>query len=627
MAERFQKIPGTQKISESYGVIDQNFEQLDNELSAIEQRIDALDTLSPADRTKLDGIEEGAQVNQNAIAKINDVEADDPSDAVTIVGGTGIAVTSNPLSKEVIVTATGEATPGPHATSHLQHGSDPIPLATTTEGGLMSAEDKQALEALKGLPSELDDLAGPGRTTETVKGNADALAAHLADFTQLENDYNHQVIKLQFPIRMMEKIKKKNEYKLTPPTGFTWNDAPINIYKNLSSEIYTDFDAADFQHVGAGKTYYVDVNNGDDSNDGLTPSSSLKSVHVALAKSDVDIIIVAEGYYQDLHGFNNLPMQNKNITIKAAPGANVIISTERKLAWTKTEGYTNVYNASRTQVATVWDGKVLDKFGDYTKLQEVESIASVDATPGSYYYNSPNLYVHTVDSRAADSDIHVFLNLRNLYNTGDSTTYIEGIKLYGGNSGAAYVATTGAGQNPLFVAKDCEFKYASEGNGGFTALGADVILQKCVFSRNAKDGANYHARNGRVNRVIEVDCVGRNNGLGRNTDTDNNSSIHDGGKIIRVNCTYHGSEGPNVHDINAGTESWNIGCESYASAATLSSRNSNYMVEDGAKMWLDTCIGYDSDNAFRVWANGELYIRNVLFDDGNQLVDGTLVEY
>lgn len=158
MAERFQKIPGTQKISESYGVIDQNFEQLDNELSAIEQRFESLDTLSPADRAKLDGIEEGAQVNQNAFAKVNDLEASDPSDAVTITGGTGITTTTNPNTKEVIITATGEATPGPHGSAHLEFGSDPIPYATETTGGLMTAEDKQKLTELEGLPDEVSEL-------------------------------------------------------------------------------------------------------------------------------------------------------------------------------------------------------------------------------------------------------------------------------------------------------------------------------------------------------------------------------------------------------------------------------------------------------------------------------------
>jgi hypothetical protein len=103
--------------------------------------------MSAADKQKLDGIEVGAEKNQNAFSKVNDVEASDPSDELTITGGTGIAVTTNPNTKEVIVTATGSSTPGPHGSSHTEHGADPIPAATTTEGGLMSAEHVQMLES------------------------------------------------------------------------------------------------------------------------------------------------------------------------------------------------------------------------------------------------------------------------------------------------------------------------------------------------------------------------------------------------------------------------------------------------------------------------------------------------
>lgn len=114
--------------------------------------------MSAADKQKLDGIETGAEVNQNAFARVNDVEASDPSDELIFEGGTGITITTNPNEKKVIFTATGTSTPGPHGSSHTEHGADPIPNATISEGGLMSAEDKQSLEALKGLPQEVAEL-------------------------------------------------------------------------------------------------------------------------------------------------------------------------------------------------------------------------------------------------------------------------------------------------------------------------------------------------------------------------------------------------------------------------------------------------------------------------------------
>ncbi|OUS70308.1 hypothetical protein B1748_29170 [Paenibacillus sp. MY03] len=111
--------------------------------------------------TKVGGIEAGAEVNQNAFAQVNNITASSESDALTITGGTGISVSTNPTTKTVNITATGSSTPGPHAASHLEDGSDPIPLATPTNGGLMSAEDKDKLNSIpSGPPWTWADLEG-----------------------------------------------------------------------------------------------------------------------------------------------------------------------------------------------------------------------------------------------------------------------------------------------------------------------------------------------------------------------------------------------------------------------------------------------------------------------------------
>lgn len=123
-------------------------------------KADKVAHLSSTEHDKLTGIQSGAEKNQNAFAKVNDLDAANPSDSLTIKAGPGIAVTTNPNSKEVEITATGTSTPGPHASSHLEHGSDPIPDATPTTGGLMSAADKTKLDKLKLPPWTWQDLEG-----------------------------------------------------------------------------------------------------------------------------------------------------------------------------------------------------------------------------------------------------------------------------------------------------------------------------------------------------------------------------------------------------------------------------------------------------------------------------------
>lgn len=92
-----------------------------------EHEADAVAHLSADDRAKFNGVQAGAEPNQNAFAKVNDVPAVTKSDTLTLEGGTGITITTNSSSRKVTVTATGTATPGAHGSSHNVDGSDPIP--------------------------------------------------------------------------------------------------------------------------------------------------------------------------------------------------------------------------------------------------------------------------------------------------------------------------------------------------------------------------------------------------------------------------------------------------------------------------------------------------------------------
>ncbi|WP_405131822.1 pyocin knob domain-containing protein [Paenibacillus sp. FSL H8-0317] len=118
---------------------------------------DTVKHVTQAEHDKLNGITAGAEVNQNAFAVINDVEASSKSDTVIFVGGTGITVTTDPEGKRIVLTATGEATPGAHASSHITGGTDVIPDAETGGvSGLMSGPDAQYLRV--GVPERFDEI-------------------------------------------------------------------------------------------------------------------------------------------------------------------------------------------------------------------------------------------------------------------------------------------------------------------------------------------------------------------------------------------------------------------------------------------------------------------------------------
>jgi hypothetical protein len=110
--------------------------------------------MSATDKSKLDGIESGAEVNQNAFATIKapgqaDLIAGSKQEVINFTGGTGITVTTDPAGKKVMITATGEATPGAHASSHITGGTDVIPDAVTSgASGLMNGTDAEFVRVI-----------------------------------------------------------------------------------------------------------------------------------------------------------------------------------------------------------------------------------------------------------------------------------------------------------------------------------------------------------------------------------------------------------------------------------------------------------------------------------------------
>ncbi|RUS41844.1 hypothetical protein [Cohnella sp. AR92] len=151
MANPYCNLPGNENISDTYQMITEGFDGVDTDLQGhIGKGGNAHAVATPTkagfqsaeDFIKLDGIEAGAEVNQPAFSKINGIQADDPEDELTFEEGTGIAITTDPASKKVRFTATGDATPGPHATSHIPGGNDVIPDAVAGgSSGLMSGAD------------------------------------------------------------------------------------------------------------------------------------------------------------------------------------------------------------------------------------------------------------------------------------------------------------------------------------------------------------------------------------------------------------------------------------------------------------------------------------------------------
>lgn len=580
MSNKYCNLQGTQKISESYHNINTGFDQVENDIeenkTKIHNHINGVSDRHDAEVITYSGIVPGATNVKQAI--------DNTRNRVEEI----ITTPSESVSAQEIIDA---------------RGGKPA-LGARLDSIESQLETKAKQEELEELEEQITDIA---------------------------NQLNKNILNPE-----IESVLGINT-ALSYPNGFEWDFEDIKIYKNVYNEIFTTFDVESKKPTLTGVTYYVSTA-GNNENDGLSMDTPLRSVHAAFAKEDVAEIVVDGGLYTDEYAFNNIsgnsPNRQKSIIVRAYdPNNRPVFTTARFYTnWTQVEGKTNVYRVTRSALDKPYDMKVLDEDGDFKPYRLAGSIDEVDSTPGSYYYESNVLYIHTFDSRPADNKIMVQLNLINFQSNGNHIIYFENCDFYGGNDGCISVNSDNANNsNPaIIILNNCKLKYASGGAGGLTVRGYDAIIVNSEASCNYADGFNYHQSSGlprKLPRAIEINCVGRKNGIGRGTDADNGSTMHDGGKIIRINGEYYNNEGPNVHDINAGTQSWNLGCVSRNSWAVSASRRSNYRIETNGEMWLDSCTGHGSTR--QLWAlTGKLYIRGCTFLDGtSELTSETIETY
>ena len=149
MANRYANLVGSNKIKDEYQKINTGFDKVQQEMD---------------------------EKPDNSFARINDVEAEG-EDAVTIEAGTGITVTTTPEEKKIRITATGEATPGPHGSEHNHDGADPIP---------------DLVQLMDDLNAHLDNIVQTTEVNSATKYPSAAVTYGLQqEINQIENMLGH----------------------------------------------------------------------------------------------------------------------------------------------------------------------------------------------------------------------------------------------------------------------------------------------------------------------------------------------------------------------------------------------------------------------------------------------------
>lgn len=125
-----------------------------------------------AEKTKLESIAEGAEVNQNAFSSIivgsTTISADSKTDALTLSAGDNVTISADVDNDKITISAVD--------TTY----SD----ATTSASGLMSSSDKTKLDGLQGALDNKVDIAY-GQYTVTTSGDGAAYTADVPGITEL----------------------------------------------------------------------------------------------------------------------------------------------------------------------------------------------------------------------------------------------------------------------------------------------------------------------------------------------------------------------------------------------------------------------------------------------------------
>ena len=262
------------------------------------------------------------------------------------------------------------------------------------------------------------------------------------------------------------------------------------------------------------------------------------------------------------------------------------------------------------------DGLTPDNpFLTLTKALEQKNVLNVICLSGEYTSANGivNTNVSSVNLIGIGDCIYNFGSAESIQVIGNC--YIENITFKGGWQNINSRLTD---NNTLIIYK-CQFIDCKAFNScSFT--GGNYYLEDCYCKGSYYDGFNYHNYRENNTRAVEINCrteITGNESI-YSTETGNScngSTIHNDGRIIRLNCKYKISHGGVVADKTG--MSYNIGCVAEYSTITNDEDDrfkANYWFEDATKAWLIGCKSSGSKYDISCALGAEVYTDN-LFDN------------
>jgi len=423
---------------------------------------------------------------------------------------------------------------------------------------------------------------------------------------------------------------------VAPPDEFTFVDYGFRIFRGVQSKRFiTDF-IPQSKQIATNVTLYVDPANGNDTNAGTqaAPFATVAKAFTEMNSLAVPCTIaLAQGEYNaDSVGTVPTITQNHNLVCFGdAPAVLTLATTET--GWELDTTYPNLWKKTVTGAAPLWayDNGVLDEYEEGRALR-VRTISDANNNLGSVHVDGQTIYVRTHNDREPDSDFRVLRNLPGI-NLGTTLWYWENVHFLGGSDRGVTCANNTTGDSCFSKVR---LSYAYAGNAFRSdrdRAGRIFVFRSVASYSRTLDGWNYHNASSACSDVVEIDCIGHHNGLvgGPNN---NGSTMHDGGRIIRVGGDYSYNQNRNIHDINNGTEVWMLGSVAGDALTTDTNpyRKANFLfgregVTETTYAWMDSCIsrgGVAID--FGVYPGSRIRIRNTDIGNRKVIVEQGLIE-
>lgn len=440
-----------------------------------------------------------------------------------------------------------------------------------------------------------DDLS----TSNAVKPKSYIDDGDTANSTYTDEQVNSLQEKVERIYTSFEVVEKPSAFNYTPP---------FTIYKNNRKFLpQLDFDLNIHSGIADTVTYYVDKENGSDSNDGLTLATAFQTLSEAQGQVDVDRIFCTGVFEKNERSVRH---DNRDIKIIGLDTNTYITSkiNNQTGSWTSTDNY---YSANIGDfVGIVIDFTNLNSLGVPTNLTSVASISEVNTTLNSFYVDwaTTTIYVRTFDDRVPDADVWLLDNAVINSNLDNRKYYFENIN-FAGNVLIKNNSATGGSKTYM---KDCSFMKVQ-------IWGQDEsILENCKSLYGLDDDKiNYDVDNTVVNNGIEINCDLRNTISGSSSQA---STSHNNCNTIRINGNYEDVTGQCIADVT-GSNSWNLGC-----IMEDSTQNVSFYLGAGGNAWLTSCTSKNNTTDIYTETGATVYVSDFDTDGANGGTGTVIVE-